>query len=573
MPEVMLIRDLGIVWFAALLAGYLCVRLKQPIIAGYLLAGIAIGPHALGLISETEQISVLSELGVALLLFALGVEVSLKDIFSSAARSVSAGILQVVGTTAAFWIIAYGLGLVTDPRTGFIFGAICALSSTVVITKVLMDRGETDSNHGRILITILLIQDLSLVPIISLLPALQAASPVALLQSLAIALVKAGVLVGAIFLGATKVVPPALHWVTKSNSREIFLLTVVALCVGIALLSKELGLSLALGAFLAGLMISESEFGHQALSQVIPLKDLFSIVFFVSVGMLLNPVFIGEHFVEVLIFVVLLVIVKAVVAGLSSRIVTNSFRDAIIVGVGLAQVGEFSFILASIANAMGLLPANLYNLFIAGAVVTLIAAPGLVSMAPHLLAKNTLRKQKKGTATAIESVADETNHVILCGYGRTGEFVGLVLHSLQIPFLVIDTNVSVIQRLRKGGTPAIYGDAHSHHVLLKANLCAAATVIVTIPDPIAAATIISICRAERADLTILARAHRTSDIDMFQEKGANAVVQPEFECSIELTKLALRALNVDTATERKAVRTLAAERARLYRTQEKSSTT
>jgi len=545
MSELALISDLAIIWAAALVVGYICVRLKQPIIAGYIVAGIFIGPHGLKLIGHSEQVSVLAEFGVALLLFALGVEVSLKQIFSSTFKIIFAGLCQIIATALLGWYLATATGLSTHSGGGFLFGFICALSSSVVVSKVLMERGELDSAHGQILIPLLVIQDLSLVPVISLLPVFQSSGGDAL-SLIAIALAKASVFIIFIIWSATKLVPFILSRVAHSNYRELFLLTIISLCLLIALAGQQLGLSLALGAFLAGIMISESTYGHQALADLLPLRDLFSTVFFVSVGMLLNPVFIMEHWAQVLLFVFVLIVGKAAIAGFSAAIATPSPRRATLVGVGLAQIGEFSFVLALAGYNAGILSEGLYNLFFSGAVVSLIATPFLMKAVPNLMRKlatpkaSTERRAEDRSAHAASNLKD---HVVLCGYGRIGRNLGVVLQSYQIPLVVIELNASITGELEDSSIPFVYGDAMSRIVLLRSNLREAKVLVVTIPDPVAAMSIIDIARHYNPEIKIIARAHRTEDIDVFRATGSNAVVQPEFEASIEITRLTLLSLN------------------------------
>lgn len=546
MSELAIISDLATIWAAALVVGYICVRLKQPIIAGYILAGIAIGPYGLKLIGHSDQVSVLAEFGVALLLFALGVEVSLKQIFSSTFKIIAAGLSQIIFTALLGWFLASAAGLSNHAGGGFLFGFICALSSSVVVSKVLVERGELDSAHGQILIPILVIQDLSLVPVISLLPVFKSSGGGDALMMVGIALAKAAIFIVFIIWSATKLIPFILSKVARSNYRELFLLTIISLCLLIAIAGHELGLSLALGAFLAGIMISESTYGHQALSDLLPLRDLFSTVFFVSVGMLLNPAFIAEHWAQVAIFVIVLIIGKALIAGLSALFATPSPRRATLVGVGLAQIGEFSFVLALAGYTAGILSESLYNLFFSGAVVSLIAAPFLMKSVPALMRRLSHPRgseERRSEDRSNEPATKLKGHVVLCGYGRIGRNLGVVLQGYQIPVVVIELNAGITGELEDLSIPFVYGDAMSRIVLLRANLREASVLVVTIPDPVAAMSIIDIARHYNPEIKIIARAHRTEDIDVFRATGANAVVQPEFEASIEITRLTLLSLN------------------------------
>lgn len=546
MSEFVLIRDLAIIWLTALFAGYVCVRSKMPVIAGYILSGVLIGPFGLKLIVEAEQIHVLSEFGVALLLFALGVEVSLKQILGRNSRVIVAGLLQIGLTIAAFFGISLLTGMAAGSGEAFVFGSICALSSSVVVTRVLMDRGELDSIHGQLLIPFLILQDISLVPLISLIPVLEDPQS-GLFQILVLALLKAGVLVLLVIWGATRLVPYLLSRVVHSNYRELFLLLIISLCLVIALASNYLGLSLALGAFLAGIMISESTYGHQALAELLPLRDLFSIVFFVSVGMLLDPAFIAGHWSEVLFFLALLIVGKAVIATGAARVATRSNRSAVLTGVGLAQIGEFSFVVAMLGSQAGIVSPALYNLFLSGAVVSLIAAPLLMGLAPALLHRlgraPESKEERRKSDRSHDPAASMTDHVILLGFGRTGRNLGQVLHDSGIPFVVVELNAAILDELDKLDIAFIYGDAASRVALLRTNLRSASCLVITIHDPIATLTIIELARQINPDIKIIARAHREEDIEVFRAAGANAVVQPEFEAGIEITRLTLLGLN------------------------------
>lgn len=566
MEDLALVRDLGIVWLAALVAGLACVKLKQPTILGYILAGLVIGPHGLKLIEQEEQVKTLAEMGVALLLFALGVEVTLKEIFRSAKFVVLAGVTQLIVTAALAGAVAFNAHYVSNFAGAVLFGWLCALSSTVVVTKTLMDRGETDSVHGHLIIAILILQDISLVPIISLLPIFTGGEGNGTMLFLT-AMAKAIALVLMVILGATKLVPPILKWVARGNSREVFVLTVMVLCLGIAFISKEMGLSLALGAFLAGIMISESPYGHQALSDLFPVKELFATVFFVSVGLLLDPHFILNHVGEVILFVILLIAGKIGVGWMAARIATRSNWSAALVGVGLAQIGEFSFVLASLGYSMKLLTESAYNLFFAGAVVTLVASPMLMALGPKILRHLSIQQSLKGHQDSHPDHDQQTfrNHVIICGYGRIGKQVGNALNALHVPFVVVDVKGEVLEDLASEGIPCVYGDAFGRTVLNNAGLNNAAALVVTLPDPVVSLTVIGFARRVRPDLAIVARAHRSDDIEFFRSMGASGVVQPEFESSKEITRLALLGLKADRRQIQIALQAIEQERYKLFR--------
>jgi len=552
LSELQLILDLSLVWLAAAIFGFAAVALKQPAMAGYMLAGLIIGPHGVKLISNSEQISVLAELGVALLLFALGLEVSFRQLLFRTNRVVAAGIFQIVITTLGFsWAVVH-FGLAPDLKSGIVFGFIVALSSTVVATKMLSERGETDSIHGRILIPLLIVQDLSLIPAMSLIPALKDAggdTGIALLMALG----KALVLVAVVIIMSTKILPPLLAKVASTNSRELFLLFMICLCLGVAIASHELGLSIALGAFLAGIMVSESPYAHQALSDLIPLRDLFATVFFVSVGMLLDPAYIYVHWNEVIIFVGVLIIGKALIATAASLLATNSLTSATLAGLCLAQVGEFSFVLATVGNKAGLITGSLYNLFFAAAVISMIASPSIISWLSPIIRR--IRPPETLNAGSDKQVSHLplTGHTVVCGFGRVGKNVALAIREAGIPVAVVELDGAAIEDLKQRHIPFVYGDAGSRLVLSECNITEATTLVVTLPDPLAAVNIIKMAREVNGNLRILVRAHRPADRAAFKEAGAAQIVQPEFEASLELTKQALLGQNAEQGQLAKAL--------------------
>ncbi len=568
MTELALIGDLALIWIVAAVAGYICARLKIPLIAGYTGVGILIGPHGLKWIAEPGDVHVLAEMGVALLLFALGVEVSLRQILKCSIKVVGTAILQIGFTVLAAWSVARLFGFATTPAAGILFGWICALSSTVVVTKTLMDRGEIDAIHGRMLLPVLIVQDLSLVPVIALLPAFQGAGGDNLSSVVLIALAKAVLLIGGVLVGAYTVVPALLKPIVKSQHRELFLLTILGLCLGVAVTSDRAGLSLALGAFLAGIMVSESPYGSQALVDVMPLRDLFAVVFFVSIGMLLNPVFLASHVVEVLAFVGLLLLMKVIIGTASAFLSTSNWWSALLFGVGIAQIGEFSFVLAMLGYQAKLLEESLYNLFFAAAVVTLVLSPILMNAVPKLLGRFASAKARQEAGVTGDGVEEHglnlSGHVIICGFGRTGRNLGLVLNGVNIPYAVVELNASILEELDAEDIPHVFGDSVSHLVLQRAGLLRAKVLIITVPDPLAALTISNMAREMNPDVKIIVRAHRSEDINVLRAAGANAVVQPEFEASIEISRLTLMSLNMGDPIIQRALQDVRTQRYRLF---------
>lgn len=555
MHELVLIHDLVVVWLAALVAGAICVRLKMPPIAGYVIAGIVVGPFGFKLVSGADQVHVLAEIGVALLLFALGVEISLRKIISAARKVVVAAALQISITVLVAALISLATGLATQVLPAIVLGFVCALSSTAVVTKLLTDRGETETVHARILVPLLLMQDLVLIPVVVLLPVIKDLSDASFFH-IAHALGKAALLIAFIGVTATYFVPRLLKAVTRTNSRELFLLTIISLCMSVALLSNMLGVSLALGAFLAGIMISEQPYGHQALADIMPVRDLFATVFFVSIGMLLDPMFVVHHPFMVIAFTGILICGKAIIGALAAFYATRSWWSAVLVGAGLAQMGEFSFVLATLANQQNLLSADAYNLFFAGAVVTLVLSPLVISATPELLPRIPFFRwlRHAGPEKTTTGQAKLKDHVVLCGYGRMGRNIALSLQAFQLPLMVVETRGETIDELEHLGIRHIYGDAMSQHVLIKAGLSHAKCVVVAVPDPIVALSIVSFARQQNSHAVIIARINNLENADVFGEAGADAVIQPELEAGIEATRLALTALGRPAEEALEAVR-------------------
>jgi monovalent cation:H+ antiporter-2, CPA2 family len=575
MEELALVHDLAVVWLAALIAGAASVRLRLPAIAGYIIGGLIVGPFGLRLIAETEQIKVLAELGVALLLFALGVELSVRKIFmSSFGRMTAAGVCQVVGTTVVFGGLAYGMKLVPTAVSAVLFGVICSLSSTAVVTKLLVDRAETETLHGRTIVPILLMQDLSLVPVVALLPALANLTGGSAMLTLVPAAGKALALIIGVVIGAVAIVPRILAFVARTNSRELFLLTVISICLTVALISKEMGISLALGAFLSGIMISGRPHAHQVLADIMPVTDLFSTLFFVSIGMLLDPTFIFAHWLELAGFVAVLLVLKAAIATAAAYISTQSLWSSILTGVALAQVGEFSFVLATLAHDANLLPSSAYNLFFAASVVTLTVSPVFITLTPKILSRIPQARLMRRVKTADETKLNQMReHLVLCGFGRMGASIGLTLHGRRVPLVVVEIDGTATDVLEGHGIPYIYGDAFNAHVLQKAHLESARCLIITIPDPVVALHVIAYARRENEHVHVIARATRFEHVQMFREAGANVVVQPEFEASIEATKQAMMSMNRPQDQILEAVRDIRREGNRIFQMRETPAAT
>ncbi len=540
--ELGIVTDLVIAVAAALVGGVIAHRLRQPVILGYLLAGIAIGPYTPGPVGDIHNVRLMAELGVAFLMFALGAEFSPSELLKMRSVASIGGPLQIGATILLGLAVSPLLGL--NLVQGLFLGSSIALSSTMVSLKVLMGRGELESLHGRIVLGILIVQDLSVVPMVVVLPAL--AAPVeGMLPTLGVAVVKAAaILAGAHFVG-TKIAPAALYRVAATQSRELFLLAVLTLALGTALGTYALGLSLALGAFMAGLIVSESEFSHQALAEVIPLRDIFSSVFFVSVGMLIDPMFLIANVPAILLIVAAVVAGKLTICTIVPLLFHYPGREALLTGLALAQMGEFSFVLAHLGEERGVISPYLSSLILASALVSILLNPLLMHEGPRLyavlgripLVRRLFRDRVQGPV-GLKGATFE-NQVVICGYGRVGREMAHAMEVRKEPYLVVELDPHVVSELRRSGVPYIYGDAASAPVLAQAGVPGARLVAVALPDAASVEMAVRHARGMNPTVPIVARAHGSAHMESILAAGADEVVCPEFEAGMEFVRHAM----------------------------------
>jgi monovalent cation:H+ antiporter-2, CPA2 family len=545
MDDLQLLVDLVLAVLAAFIGGALAQHLRQPVILGYLLAGVAIGPFTPGPTANTHSVQVLAEIGVAFLMFALGAEVSLGELKRIGRVASIGGAFQILCTIGLGPLVAPFLGL--SFLQGVFLGALFSLSSTVVALKVLLARGELGALHGRVALGILIAQDIAVVPMVVILPSVVAGSD-RLLADLALAGLKAGgVLLGAYLVGV-KLVPMALGHAAVTRTRELFLLGVVALALGTALITQFAGLSLAFGAFLAGLVVAESEYRTQVIAETLPLRDLFASLFFVSVGMLIDPrVLLSQAGLiaglgaVVVVGKVGIVAVIVIALGLPARV-------ALLAGLSLAQIGEFSFVLARVGVEGGAIPASVFDLTLATALVTIVLTPSLIRTAPFLLdllgRMPWLGDRLVEPAEASESVAGMAHHAVICGYGRVARELVEALDARGLRYLVIEYNPIIARDLRDRGTPVVYGDAANPAVLEHAHLERARLLAILMPDATAAELATRHARALHPRLDIIARGGSAVDLERLRSAGATEVVQPEFEAGVEVIRHALRRFGV-----------------------------
>ncbi len=552
-----LIVEMVTVMGAATVGGYIASRFKQPVLLGYLAGGIVVGPAGLGLIALEGDIKVLAEIGVALLLFALGVEFSLKDLLKVKAIALGGGTLQILLTILLGGGLAYATGWVDSlPQAAFL-GSVLALSSTAVVLKSLIERNEVKTAHGRIMLAMLIVQDLGLGVMLAVLPAL--AEPEGMAAALGAALLKLVIFLGGAIATGKWLIPSFLRLVVRQGSQELFLLTVLSLCLGIALLTSALGLGIEMGAFVAGLMVSNVEYADHALDRVLPMRDVFATLFFASIGLLIDPGFLLENASVLAGLVIIAMVGKAVLVTGIVRGFGYPFKTALTVGTGINQIGEFSFVLAGVAQASGLFSDRLYGLSVGTAAATLMLTPLTLRLTPFLLGRieqsPRFSRWMREQPTQLVGVEPEelSGHIIVAGYGRVGQTLVRMLAFQGYPLLVIDNDEAKLQTLRERKIPYLFGDANSELILEKAHLSEAKSLAITLPDPTATRLVLNRALSLAPELDITVRAHADSELDPLYQLGAKEVVQPEFEAGLEIGAHVLLNLGDDAAAVQQVV--------------------
>ena len=525
--------ELVIILAASVLIIFVSHKIKVPPVVGFLLTGILIGPGGFSLVNDTRTVDVLAEIGVVMLLFMIGLEFTLDRLKRIQRNFWVGGGLQVVLTTAASVLV---LGLLRVPiKEAVFYGFLVSLSSTAVVLKILSDRGETDTPQGQISLGILIFQDLAIVPMIALVPVLANVRSASLGAILVRFLVSAAA-IGAVFASARFLMPRVLHLIVRTRIREIFLIASLFVCLGMALLTSSLGLSLALGAFLAGVVISESEYSHQVVSDILPFRDVFNSLFFISVGMLLHVGDAWRSRAVVAGLVLSILILKALVVVLTVRILGFGSRIAWLTGLALAQVGEFSFVLAGVGRANGLLPQAIFQVFLASSILTILATPFLIQASPVLASKapKPLRWNGRGPAPVDGAKKRTEDHVIIAGYGLNGRNLAHVLGEAGVGYVVLDLNPEAARAAAARGDTLIFGDVSSRTILREAGIDRARAIVFAISDPATTRRGVRAAREMAGDVFIIVRTRYASEIDELYALGADDVIPEEFETSVEI---------------------------------------
>jgi K+:H+ antiporter len=533
-------RDLALVLVAAVLGGALAWRVGQPLVLGYVLGGMAVSPFTPGpSVAQTHNFEVFAEIGVVLLMFSVGLEFSLKDLLRVRRVALIGGTLGPLLSIAL--TVSVGSVLGWPPRQALVVGIVISVASTMVLARLLLDRGELHTRHGRVLVGISLVEDLAVVVLLALMPALGAIGPDRLLMighGLGIAAV---VLIPFVALAA-RVMAPLLTLVARTRDQELFLMVVLALGLGTAALTEAVGLSLALGAFLAGLLVGTSDFAHESLARLLPLRDTFGAFFFVTVGALIDPRSVLDNLPLLTTIVLLVVVGKLVVRLALVWLFGETLWTALLTGVGLAQIGEFSFVLVQAARREGHIGDDVYQTTLAASLITIVINAVLVRMAPRYL--GALRAAMTPVPEADSAPQEMDRHVVLCGYGRVGSAVAEALDTFNVPWVAIENDPDVVRGLRERGIPSLFGDAAHRRLLEQAGAGRAALAVVALPETERVRTVVRHLRALNPHVPILARAHAREYHESLRQAGATEVIQPELEAAATLIRHALRRLEL-----------------------------
>lgn len=555
-----ILTDILIIFIVAVPVAYLFHKIRLSPIIGFLVTGALIGPAGIGLVGDMDRINLLAQIGVALLVFSLGLEFSLKHFGEIRGVAIGGGILQIVLTTLLVIIISSFVGFTW--REGLFLGCALSLSSTSVVYYLLTQKRLLDSPHGRIATGILVLQDLSAIPMIALLPLMAASSGSIGAGEILLAVFKIALVIGLFLAGQKFILPWLLHQITLTRSKELFLITILVIALGMGYLTDGLGLSFALGAFLAGLMVADTDFRFHALSEIAPFRYCFNGLFFVSIGMLLHPSFLTEHWGMVFAILVAIPVGKAVIATLVVFLLKYPINVAAMTGLTLSQVGEFSFLITLVARKAGVISGFLYDFTIAAAFITIIFTPLVMHLSPavaSLFEKTWPFRVLRGARHAAAIKADELkDHVIICGFGPLGSSVGHILEQAERDYVVLELNPATVRRLRDKDAPVYLGDGASAEILYKSGIERASALAITAPDYMNSVAIIRQARLMNQGIKIITRAKFRSQVPDLYAAGADIVISEELEAGIEMGRYLLLHMGVDESTIEQYTQTIRA---------------
>ena len=534
-----ILQDIVIIFGLSVVAAVVCHRLRTPTSIGLLLAGVLAGPDALGLVRNVHEIELLAEIGVVLLLFVVGLEISVADVSRLRRMFLLGGTVQFFGTAGVVACLLAPLGL--EIQQNVYIGFVVALSSTAIVLRLLQERAEIETPHGRSMLSVLIYQDIGVVPVMLMAPFLAGVSGGFQLWPMLSLVAKILFVAALTYLAYRWFVPWILEHITRTRSSEAFLLGVFMLCVGIAVLTQSLGLSLALGAFLAGLVLSESDYSHQAVSVMLPFRDVMMSLFFISVGMLLDIQFLLEHPLRITFLTLVVLVIKPLIAVLSSLVVGLPLRSSVLAGLPLGQVGEFSLVATKAAVGAGLLGQEVFQSVLDVAVLSMMATPLLVAMATpaaDLLCRTPLiHLQQPGSRAPLRpdpGIRPLEGHVLIIGFGVTGRNVALCARRSDVPYAVVEFNAAIVREGLQRGEPIHYGDATHEPILRLVQAERARSIVVVIDDPAAARRIVELGRRIAPQAYIIVRSRYLREVEPLMNLGADEVIADELEVSIEV---------------------------------------
>lgn len=535
-----MLTDITIILGLSVLVIYLFQRIKLPTILGFLMTGIVAGPYGLSLINASHEVEMMAEIGVILLLFIIGMEFSLKSLIAIKNTVLIGGLIQVGLSILLVFLMAYFTGF--DVSEAIFLGFIFCLSSTAIVLKLLQERSEVSSPHGKIALAILIFQDIVVVPMMLLTPLIAGQSD-DIVGSLLQLVLKTAAVVLVVWFGARLIIPWLLHEVAKTKSRELFILFIVVICFSVAWATAAIGLSLALGAFIAGLIISESEYSYQATSIVIPFREIFTSFFFVSIGMLLDLSFLIDHILVILGLLVAIMIIKTLVAAVAALALKYPLRTAVLAGLTLFQIGEFAFILSKTGMAYDLISGDVYQYFLSVSILSMAITPFVIQNSgtiTRLFTRSVLtdalsQKGRNSTgATPEDQLEKLKDHTIIIGYGVNGRNVAQAARFARIPYVIIEMNAETVRAEKAKGELIFYGDATNEFILEHLKVYSARVAVIAISDPVATKSVIMSIRSICPTVHVIVRTRFMKEMEDYYRLGANEVVPEEFETSVEI---------------------------------------
>lgn len=545
--QIPILTEIVIILGISVLMILLFQRFKLPSILGLLATGMVAGPHGMGLIQASHEVEILSEIGVIFLLFVIGVQFSFKHLASIKKTVFIGGSVQVLGTILVTGGIVYAFGL--SLKEAVFAGFLVSLSSTAIVLKLLQEKGEINSPHGRIALAVLIFQDVIVVPMMLFTPII-AGKAGNVGETILILLLKVLLVVGVVAVLTKYIVPKVLFKVAQAKSRELFILTIIVICFATAWFTSTIGLSLALGAFFAGLIISESDYSHQATANILPFREIFISFFFVSIGMLLDLSFLFSHFAVVILLTVVTLVGKASIAALGALLLRYPLRTVILTGLSLCQVGEFAFLLSATGIENDVLSPLTYQYFLSVSLITMALTPFILSYASKIT-DVVHRKTPNPLANKIDSLSSETEHpggderemdghLVIIGYGINGRNVAKAARKGSIPYMIVEMNPLTVRQEKENGEPIIYGDASDDVILKYVQIHHARVAVIAISDPVSTKNIVSKIREFSKTVHIIVRTRYINEIEESKKLGADEVIPEEFETSIEIFTRVLR---------------------------------